>query len=168
MASPTRSDRPWVPEGYGVPEHTDGLVTWSTVEARLTTARHYWLATVRADGRPHVVPRWGAWLDGSLSYDGSPDTVHARNAERNAACTLTIGEGADAIILEGESRRSEPLTGDGGVRLAAAIGDKYGEDGYRPEPDAWSGPDAGGLRLFTPVKAMAWFDFPTDLTRFHF
>lgn len=168
MASPTRTDRPWVPEGYGVPEHTDGMVEWSTVETRLVEARHYWLATARADGRPHVVPRWGVWLDGALYYDGSPDTVHARNAEGNPACTLTIGEGADAIIIEGHSRRSEPVVGELGERIAAAIGGKYGDDGYRPEPDAWSDAEAGGLRIVTPTKAMAWFSFPGDLTRFHF
>ena len=26
----------------------------------------------------------------------------------------------------------------------------------------------GGLVRFTPIKAMAWFDFPTDVTRFSF
>jgi hypothetical protein len=35
-------------------------------------------------------------------------------------------------------------------------------------PDSWEGPDAGGLRVFTPLKAIAWFDFPTDVTRFRF
>jgi len=35
-------------------------------------------------------------------------------------------------------------------------------------PDAWEGPDAGGLRGFTAVKAMAWFEFPTDVTRYRF
>ncbi len=164
---PTR-DRPTMPEGYGLPDSDDGLLAWSTIEARLIEARHYWLATVRPDGRPHVVPRWGVWIDGALHYDGSPETVHARNAEANPACTLTLGDGADAITIDGRSAASEPVAGVLGDRLAAAIGAKYGADGYRPEPDAWSGPDAGGLRLFTPTKALAWFDFPNDLTRFRF
>ena len=30
------------------------------------------------------------------------------------------------------------------------------------------GVGAGGLVAFTPVKALAWFDFPTDVTRFRF
>ena len=48
------------------------------------------------------------------------------------------------------------------------IGRKYGDHGYSPAPDQWEGPESGGLRVFTPVKAMAWFDFPADVTRFHF
>ncbi|MEL7155522.1 MAG: pyridoxamine 5'-phosphate oxidase family protein [Actinomycetota bacterium] len=168
MTSPTGRDRPVVPDGYGVPDGPDGLLDWAIVEQQLVDARHYWMATTRPDGRPHVVPRWGAWLDGALYYDGSPATRHARNAEANPACAVHIGEGADAITLEGSSVASSPVTGDLGVRIAAAIGAKYGDDGYRPEPDAWAGPDAGGLRVFRPEKALAWFDFPNDLTRFRF
>ena len=168
MAANLTPDRPDMPEGYGVPENDDGLVEWPVIDRRLGEAMHYWLATTRADGRPHVVPRWGVWLDAHLYYDGSPDTVHARNAEANPACTLHIGEGADAIILDGTSVASEPVTGHLGTRIATAIGAKYGELGYRPEPDAWSDEIAGGLRVFTPNKALAWFDFPNDLTRYRF
>ena len=168
MTTPTRRDRPVMPDGYGVPEGSEGLLEWPTIEQRLVEARHYWMATTRPDGRPHVVPRWGVWLEGALYYDGSPETLHARNAEARPACVLHIGEGADAISLDGESRASDPVTGELGERIAAAIGAKYGSDGYRPEADAWSGADAGGLRIFRPSKALAWFDFPNDLTRFHF
>ncbi len=52
-------DRPEMPEGYGVPDSSDGLLDWSDVEARLLAAPQYWMATTRPDGRPHVVPRWG-------------------------------------------------------------------------------------------------------------
>ncbi len=65
-----RSDRPVFPEGYGLPATTDGMLTWPDVEARLVTATAYWLATVRPGGRPHVVPRWGGWVDGRFWYDG--------------------------------------------------------------------------------------------------
>lgn len=45
---------------------------------------------------------------------------------------------------------------------------KYASLGYAPEPDAWSGEAAGGLHIFAPVTAIAWSEFPTDLTRFAF
>ncbi|HEX5616142.1 MAG TPA: pyridoxamine 5'-phosphate oxidase family protein, partial [Acidimicrobiia bacterium] len=70
MTDATR-DRPQMPEGYGVPETDNGLLDWATIEARLVASQQYWMATVRPDGRPHVVPRWGVWLDGGLYYDGS-------------------------------------------------------------------------------------------------
>ena len=173
VTDPIRRDRPDLPEGY-IPDTVDGeggtgrLVDWATVEARLADELHYWMATARPDGRPHVVPRWGAWLDGRLFYDGSPDTVHARNLAANPRCALHIGSGADAIIVEGSAAPSEPVAAADGAPIAAEIARKYGEHGYRPESDSWSGPDAGGLAVFTPAKAMCWFDFPNDLTRFRF
>lgn len=157
-----------MPEGYGVPETDEGLIEWSAVEVRLVDAPQYWMSSTRPDGRPHVVPRWGVWLDRTFYYDGSPATVHARNLEQNEGCVLHIGDGWEAVIVEGASRASEPVTGDLGARIAAELGRKYGERGYAPAADAWSGPDAGGLRVLTPHKVMAWFTFPGDVTRFHF
>lgn len=157
-----------MPDGYGVPEGDEGMLDWSAVQERLVGALHYWMASTRPDGRPHVVPRWGVWVDERLHYDGSPQTVHARNLEADPACVLHLGEGRDAIIVEGRSEASEPVTGALGERISAEMNRKYADHGYTTTPDAWSGPDAGGLRVFTPAKAMAWFSFPADLTRFHF
>ena len=95
-------DRPALPEGYGLPGTTDGLLSWSAdIEPRLAAALHYWLATVRPDGTPHSVPRWGVWLDGRFYYDGSPETRHARNLAHNPACTLTLESGTEVVIIEG-------------------------------------------------------------------
>lgn len=166
-AGPFR-DRPEMPEGYGVPESDDGLLAWSDVEARLVAAPQYWMATTRPDGRPHVVPRWGVWVDGRLWYDGAPTTVHVRNLARAPACTLHLEDGWQAVIVDGASHPATPPGLDLGARLAAAFADKYADRGYEPEPDAWEGPAAGGLVVFTPARALAWFDFPNDVTRFRF
>ena len=157
-----------MPEGYGAPETDEGLLAWETVEEQLVESLHYWMATTRRDGRPHVVPRWGAWHEGALYYDGAPTTIHARNAALNAACTLHIGDGKTAITLDGTTAASAPVVGLLGEAISTEIGRKYGEFGYSPEPDSWSGADAGGLMVFSPAKALAWFDFPNDLTRFWF
>ncbi len=166
-AAAPRSDRPLFPDGYGLPATTDGLLTWADVEPRLVAATSYWLATVRPDGRPHVVPRWGVWLDGLFWYDGAPTTVHAKNLSTNPACSLHLESGTEAVIVDGASAPvrapAEPL----GARLAEAYG-KYHDLGYRPEADAWAGEDGGGLRVLTPRRALAWFSFPTDATRFTF
>ncbi|WP_198671673.1 pyridoxamine 5'-phosphate oxidase family protein [Desertihabitans aurantiacus] len=161
-------DRPQMPDGYGVPDTTDGLLEWSVVEQRLVDAAHVWLATTRPDGRPHVVPRWGVWLDGRYHYDGSPETVHARNLRSNPACTLHLESGKEAVIVEGTSGPSEPVVGELGERLSAAFRAKYAADGYEPGPDSWSGEDAGGLCVLRPRTALAWFRFPADVTRFRF
>lgn len=167
-ATPPARDRPQMPDGYGVPDTDDGLLDWSDVEARLVGAPQYWMATTRPDGRPHVVPRWGCWMDGRLWYDGAPTTVHARNLAHNSACALHLEDGWQAVIVEGTSAPAVPPGVDVGARLAAGFADKYADRGYEPEPDAWEGPGAGGLMMFTPVQAVAWFDFPTDATRFRF
>jgi nitroimidazol reductase NimA-like FMN-containing flavoprotein (pyridoxamine 5'-phosphate oxidase superfamily) len=160
-------ERPKFPAGYGLPDSTEGLLDWSAVEVRLIAAEHYWLATVRPDGRPHVVPRWGVWLDSRLYYDGAPTTRHARNLSVNPACTLNLEDGKQSVILEGVSEESRADADDLGARLAESFS-KYHKDGYEPTADSWAGEYGGGLRVFTPHVAMAWFHFPTDATRFRF
>lgn len=167
MTHPSR-DRPQMPEGYGVPESDDGLLEWDAVEARLVASEQYWMATTRPDGRPHVVPRWGVWLDGGLYYDGAPTTVHVRNLAANAACTLHLENGWEAVVVDGTAAPADPPGLELGARIATAIGAKYGEKGYEPSADAWEGEAAGGLVRFSPGRVLAWFDFPNDVTRFRF
>jgi hypothetical protein len=107
-------------------------------------------------------------MEGRLWYDGSPDTVHARNLAANSECVLHLEDGRRAVIVEGLAGPATPPGLELGGRLSAAMSAKYGELGYSPEADAWEGDAVGGLCMFTPVKAMAWFDFPTDVTRFRF
>ncbi len=157
-----------MPDGYGVPETDDDILEWSAVEDRLESSRQFWLATTRPDGRPHVVPRWGVWVDGRFWYDGAVDTVHVKNLNAEPHCVLHLEDGWQAVIVEGKSEKAAPPGLDLGGRLASAFKAKYADLGYSPEPDAWEGPDSGGLRVLTPIKAMAWFEFPTDVTRFRF
>ena len=156
-----------MPAGYGLPETSDGLLSWSDIEPRLVASQHYWLSTVRPDGTPHTVPRWGVWVDNRFYYDGSPATLNARNAESNPACTLTLESGKEAVIIEGTSVATRADADGLGARLAEAFR-KYHDLGYSPGPDSWSGEHGGGLRVITPRKALAWFSFPADCTRFAF
>ena len=109
----------------------------------------------------------GVWLDGGLYYDGAPTTVHVRNLAANPACTLHLESGWEAVIIDGTST-ADPPGPDLGGRIAAVIGEKYRSKGYAPEAGAWEGEAAGGLVRFVPHKAMAWFDFPHDVTLFRF
>lgn len=160
-----KSDRPDMPEGYGT-DTASRYLTWDLVVEKLTDSKHYWLATTRPDGRPHVVPRWGVWLDDRFYYDGSPETLHVRNLERDPSCALHLESGSDVVIVEGKSLRSDPVDGELGHRLSAEFVKKYPD--YAPGPDSWSDEIAGGLRFLAPDKALAWSDFPNDLTRFTF
>lgn len=73
--------RPKFPQGYV--DHPISEVSWDYVSRRLKESIDYWLCSVYPDGRPHVVPRWGAFLDDKFYYDGSPETRHAQNIMKN-------------------------------------------------------------------------------------
>jgi hypothetical protein len=107
-------------------------------------------------------------MDGRFWYDGAVNTIHVRNLNENSACVLHLEDGRQAVIVDGRSEAVAPPGLGLGGRLAAEMSAKYGALGYSPEPDAWEGPDAGGLRVLTPDKVVAWFEFPTDVTRFRF
>jgi nitroimidazol reductase NimA-like FMN-containing flavoprotein (pyridoxamine 5'-phosphate oxidase superfamily) len=155
-----------MPAGYGLPSMTDGMLSWERVEERLRSSRHYWLSTVRPDGRPHSIPRWGVWLDGRFYYDGAPTTRHVRNLQNNPACTLTLESGTEVVIVEGCSVATRADPEGLGARLAAAF-EKYHPD-YAPARAAWAEENGGGLRVIAPQRVLAWFAFPADCTRFTF
>jgi hypothetical protein len=49
-----------LPQGYGKATTT---MAWAVVRETLEQAPRYWLVTTRRDGRAHVVPVDGIWLD---------------------------------------------------------------------------------------------------------
>lgn len=154
--------RPTFPAGYV--DHPSAYLTWDWVAAQLTESKHYWLCTVRPDGRPHVVPRWCVYLDGKIYYDGSPETRHTRNIKRNPNVSLHLESGTEAVILEGTSVPAGKPAPELGKRLSKAY-KKYKAMGYAPKPDSW---DEGGLYVFTPRQCIAWSDFTKDPTKFVF
>jgi Pyridoxamine 5'-phosphate oxidase len=79
---------------------------WAQARADLREAQVYWLSTVRPDGRPHVTPLLGVWLDGALYFCTGPAERKARNLAQNPSCVLTTGrndlDGLD-LVLEGQA-----------------------------------------------------------------
>ncbi len=162
-----RTDRPSMPEGYGVPETDDGMLDWSWAVERLEPALNYWFATTRPDGRPHAMPAWAVWLDGTLYFEGSPMTRRARNIAANPAMVVHLESGNDVVILEGAAREVGKPERSLAERLSAAFTAKYGTTKYeyRPSPEQW---DRGGLWAMRPRVAFGWTDFPRDTTRWRF
>jgi hypothetical protein len=155
-------DRPWMPQGYGVPENEEGLLPWSYVEERMAQARNYWIVTVRPDGRPHAMPVWGVWLDNRLYIEGSPETRRHRNIATNPHVVAHLENGDQVVIIEGEAYETGKPTPDLGSQLSEAYTAKYKSVGYTPGPDSW---DNGGLFVIQPKKVFAWTQFPKDTTR---
>lgn len=161
MNSP-KITRPKFPKGYV--DKPTAFLTWDWVAERLAESKHYWLCSVRPNGRPHVIPRWGVFVDNKFYYDGSPETRHARNLEKNPHVTLNLENGSQAIFLEGISKSAGKPSAELGKRLSEAY-KKYTDVGYAPEPNSW---DEGGLYVFTPRQCIAWSNFTEDPTKFVF
>jgi hypothetical protein len=161
-----RVDRPLMPKDYGVPQDADTLLPWSWAVERLERARDFWFSTTRPDGRPHAMPAWAVWLDGTLYFEGSPETRRARNLAANPALTVHLESGTEVLVLEGEAHEAWPPERGLAERLSAAFIARYAEShDYRPTPDQW---DQGGLWAMRPRKAMGWTKFPTTTTRWRF
>lgn len=145
------------PEGYGTATTT---LPWDLVRAALETAERYWVATTREDGRPHVVPVDGIWLDDLWYYGGSPEAVHQQTVHANPQVVMHLEDAKKAVIVEGQvhlTKPSKPLA----ERLVAASKTKYG---YAPSVGEYR---KGVMTLF-PSRAFAWTTFPKDATRFGF
>ena len=79
---------------------------------------------------------------------------------------MTLESGTEVVIVEGVSVTMNAEPAGLGVRLATAF-EKYHPE-YAPGPDSWADEHGGGLRVITPKRALAWFAFPKDCTRFTF
>jgi nitroimidazol reductase NimA-like FMN-containing flavoprotein (pyridoxamine 5'-phosphate oxidase superfamily) len=152
-------EKPDIPQEYGNPTQR---LEWADVERRLERASVYWIASTRPDGRPHVIPRDGMWFDGGLYYGGSPKTVHYSNITRNPHVAVHIGDGHEAIIVEGAVEIEKPTE-----EMAALLSDeafaKYPQYG-RPEPSLYM----GGVSVLRPRRVLAWTSFTENATRFRF
>ncbi|MDQ2743831.1 MAG: pyridoxamine 5'-phosphate oxidase family protein [Chloroflexota bacterium] len=148
-----------MPRGYQVPTGTMGLIPWARAVERLEQAQNYWLATTNPEGRPHVTPVWGVWVEGALYFDGIPSSRWARNLDANPALAVHLESGEDVLILEGlaEDLVIDP---DLGARVIEAWSGKYGRLQPKPVTD--------GIFRLRPRVARAWSQFPEDATRFRF
>jgi hypothetical protein len=98
--------------------------SWDEVASRLEDAQFFWLATVRPDGRPHVIPVLAVWLDGTLYFAAGPSTRKARNLAGLPECVVTADGDDLHLVIEGavaKVRDSDLL-----LRVAEAYGGKYG------------------------------------------
>jgi PPOX class probable F420-dependent enzyme len=154
---PTAS-RPRFAPGYGVPESSEGMLPWSWAEARLESARNYWIGTSRGDGSPHAAPVWGLWIGDAVLFSTSPNSRKGRNLARDPRVVVHLESGDEVVIVEGEVER---------VALDEASADAYeAKYAFRPDPD-WA---EGLWYAVRPRLAYAWLEsgYPRTATRFAF
>jgi hypothetical protein len=87
--------------GYGFPQNSKGLLSWTWAEQRLKKSHNYWITTVRPDGTPHTMVVWGLWQDGRFVFSTGSTSVKTRNLEHNPKCIVSTENAAEAVIVEG-------------------------------------------------------------------
>jgi hypothetical protein len=155
-----RRSRPSIPREYGRPKGKS-FVEWSHVEERLAKDRVYWIAGVTEEGRPHVRPVDGLYVDGLLWVGGSPKTRWVQVVTNHAPVTVHLDGVDDMVLVEGDAQVMTDLDADLCGRLAAESNAKFG---YGMSPDDYR----NGAIAIRPRKVIAWTNFMADPTRFTF
>ena len=122
------------------PEREQSLVgdksattSWETARERLAKPapqQTSWLATVRPDGRPHLMPVIAFWIDGALYFVAGEGTRKAQNLADDERCVIATGSTklpSMDIVAEG---RAEPLSDDADVRR---IAERLNSNGWQLE-----------------------------------
>lgn len=151
-----------------------GAVTpWAEARWRLEEAGFYWLATVRPDGRPHVVPVLALWLDGALYFSAGPTTHKATNLARKPHCVVTTDSHDLHLVVEGKAVK----VGDEAKlrRVADAYASKYDwhvavRDGtFYADGAPTAGPPPYEVYEVTPTRAFGFgADESLSPTRYRF
>jgi general stress protein 26 len=146
---------------------------WTEAVQSLEQAEVYWISTVRPDGRPHVTPMIGLWLDGALIFTTGETEQKARNLEANPHVVITtgcnaLGEGLD-VVIEGDAVR---ITDNARLqRIADAYATTY-EGWHFDVHDGAFLNDAGATALVFAVVPVKAFGFgkgePFSQTRWRF
>ena len=144
---PTRSDLTF----WGQAATGDEL-PWEWARQRLERAADYWLVTVGADGRPVTRPVWGIWRDDRLLLSvGS--TSHWRNLRAHQDVTVSLGDAAEVVVVEGRATVEEDgATLDGYID---AYNQKYARNFTRET--------AGGTVSVAPTTVLTWISGPPDV-----
>jgi PPOX class probable F420-dependent enzyme len=90
---------------------------WAPIAARLEQGiplapgsggpdRHSaWLATIDADGRPHVTGLGVLWVDGAFWFETGETTRKGRNLARDPRCSLSLATREFDLVVEGTAAK---------------------------------------------------------------
>ena len=159
----------------------DTMLAWSRVRDVLTAPSPpdhpggyfpSYLGTVRPDGRPHVTPLIGVWVDDAIHVTTGAHERKALNIAANPHCVVTTGtnalHGGLDVVVEGDAVR---LTDDASLgRVAEAYVAKYGEEWRFTVEDGVFVHEAGEALVFriAPETAFGFGKDPYSQTRWRF
>ena len=129
------------------------LIDWSAVTARLAAGitqapesggpnRHTcWLATVNADGSPHLNGIGALWQDGCFWFETGERSRKARNVARDPRCSLSVALREFDVVIDGDvARVTDPAT-------VADLARRWAAGGWPAEVDE------SGIALTAPFSA---------------
>jgi Pyridoxamine 5'-phosphate oxidase len=99
-----RASRPRLPASFSSLQGAKQLLPWSWAHQRLVKAHNYFIVTVRPDGRPHMVPIWGCWIDNRFRFNTDRESVKAINLAANPKCVVSPEDASEAVLVEGVVR----------------------------------------------------------------
>ena len=161
---------------------------WGPIEARLNDAltmapgtggpdRHSaWLATINADGSPHVTGLGALWVDDAFWFVTGERSRKGRNLARDPRCTMSLATHDYDLVVEGTASGSSirrggghgrPVGGRGMARQRRRVGGRAHRGVQRPIGRTAA---LGGLPAHAPSGACRvdhrarWRD-PLDLRR---
>jgi PPOX class probable F420-dependent enzyme len=91
------------------------LLDWSAIAGRLDAGvgmapgsggpdRHTcWLATINADGSPHVTGVGALWADGCFWFETGQGTRKGRNLARDPRCTISLATQEFDLVVDGDA-----------------------------------------------------------------
>jgi len=115
------------------------------------------LATVRADGRPHVAPVWFVMDGEELVFTTGADTVKGRNLRRDGRVALSVDDEEPPysfVVVEGVASAAEDA--EDLLHWATRIGGRYMGEERAEEFGRRNGVPGELLVRATPTKILAF------------
>lgn len=139
-------------------------IRWEDAQEWLTKGGWFWLATVRSNGAPHVMPVFAVWSESALYLSSKETARKSRNLAVDGRCVITTDTGDLHLIVEGEARRvyNEATLRRASDAFEAIYGWPTVVTGDKLDAE-YGAPTSGGppydVYEITPTKA---FGLPTD------
>jgi pyridoxine/pyridoxamine 5'-phosphate oxidase len=138
----------------------DAPLPWSRALDQLedvSAKKTYWLATVRADGRPHVAGVGALWIDDKFYFTSGAGTRKSQNLSENPTCVISVALPTLDLVIEGMAAQ---VTDDATLER---IAERYSTQGWPAQVEngaitaPYSAPSAGPppwhLYVVTPMTA---------------
>ena len=124
------------------------FLPWMWVDARMTAARNYWIAT-HATPFPSSRPVWGVWRSPVLWF--STGSAVGRNITRNSSVQVNLESADEVVVIEGTATQ---LPQAHASAWATAYNEKYHWDMPESIEDVWQ---------VVPARVLAWLCDSTGL-----